>query len=170
MAAFIDKRSFRIVMWLCMFMHVLVLSPHHHHGEAGVPCLNFMHCTAAGATADCGTDMVCGAAEGHRHNESESDKHGDSAGHRHDAKDDACSVNDIDLARAAREDGRPNLLSDSDILLYAVFLVGAEEDPCGHCRIDNISELSIRRNTGVPPAHIAYIAAAMPPRAPSFTA
>lgn len=159
MAEFIDKKVFKVLMGLCLAMQVMALVPHHHHGENEAPCINIMHCVMAQcvhgseAAADFHYDHKCS----------------DAVGHSHGTKDGKCSIDDIDMLRVDREDVRPNLLTGNDILFYAVFLVGAEEDPCGHCYLDNILDISARLNTGVPSVHTDYMAVALPPRAPSFT-
>ena len=160
MTKFVNKRAFKFLMGLCLAMQVVTVVPHHHHGESEIPCINIMHCIVS----DCVHGSVAVADS---HNDTDVDY---AAEHSHGTKDGKCSMDDIDMLRIDREDIKPNILTNSDMLSYAVFLVGAEDDPCGHCYLDNILDISVRLNLGVPSVHTAYVAVALPPRAPSFTA
>ena len=157
MSGFVNKKIFRVLMGICMAMHILALVPHHHHGDNEIPCINIMHCIMA----ECNE-----TADGDAYTDADSSN---ATRHSHGAKEGKCSMDKIDMLKVDREDVRPNLLTDSDILFYSAFLVGAEEDRCGHCYLDNILNISVRLNTGVPSVHTAYVAIALPPRAPSFT-
>ena len=55
------------------------------------------------------------------------------------------------------------------VMMSAVFTVGSDDDLCGHCYLDNLLDQSFRHNTGSSPLYTAYIAEALPPRAPSVT-
>ena len=154
MTAIIDTRVFKLFMVFCLCMQAVAMMPHHHHGEDEIPCLNFVHCFGSQSGMECSND---GAKRGHEHDNS------------HGTSDTKCVLSDIEIIRIDTNDIRSTLLSDDDILAYAVFTVGSEEDACGHCYADHMLKLSIRCNIGVKPVHTAHIAVATPPRAPSFT-
>lgn len=156
MVEIINRKIFVLLMGLCLCMQVLALMPHHHHGEDERPCINLIHCIGDTYVHECAANEPPSLAD--RQEEEEN--------HNHGTKDGKCSINKIDVLRVDREDVRNNL----DILLHLVFIVGSEGDSCGHCYLDNILELNIKQNPDVTPVHVAYIAVAMPPRAPSFTA
>lgn len=147
----------KLLMGLCLVMQALFLLPHHHHGDDEMPCLNIMHCLEAGS--DSRPDSP-----------SEGDgKHGSFGEHSHDSEGKECSMNDIGQLRIDFDSMRSASQNGASAQCLAVFTVGSDDDTCGHCHLDSVLDLSIRRNRGIPSVHIAYIAQALPPRAPSFT-
>lgn len=156
MASFKDKKVLKLLMGLCLVMQALFLLPHHHHGGDEVPCLDVMHCLEAGSDA-------------RGDSPAEDGKHGSSGEHSHDSEGKKCSMNDIEQLRIDSDSLRGASQNGASAMSLAVFTVGSDDDACGHCHLDSVLDLSIRRNRGIPSVHIAYIAQALPPRAPSFT-
>lgn len=149
------------VTGLCLVMQVLALMPHHHHGEDDALCFNISHCieiTDSHSHSDMACSADCECECDHRHD------------HSHNTRDGKCMAGNMAVVRFDRDGIRINVLDNDDILQYATFTVGSADDACGHCYFDNITDLRMRQNPGVPPVHTGYIAEALQPRAPSFTA
>lgn len=167
MAGMTSKITVKSFVVVCIFVQMLTLLPHHHHGESHLPCVNLFHCT----------DQSVGHS-GHAHDGSHSHtaaSHSQDAGctagnHSHDTGNGDCSFEHKDVISPDRADNRSTVVFAADFLFYGILNIG-DSQTSGLSRHESmISLLEDKRYAGVPPLHTDYIALAIPPRAPSFTA
>lgn len=155
---------FRVLGVVCVFMQFAAILPHHHHEGSTAPCINLMHCISdcndavASAHPHCGCDCA----------------HGDDGpaadSHRHDTGDPECRFNHIDLISMREQHEQAGVFVAGDMPALPVYHLCTSQCVEGsRCEVAlSSSECFRQRDDG--PLHIAYITAAIPPRAPSFTA
>lgn len=158
----------RVLIVAFAVVQLLFLTPHHHHGGSDAACIDIRHCIVAEAEAhdDCdGNHDECGSHAPAVCN----DGHGLCTDHSHQGSDDECRYTTIDFfvpERGANHD-------------FATFAIDLHGHFCGTCggsvclpeeHGDDIrAKEGVRHPREAEPLHISYIAAAIPPRAPSFT-
>ena len=148
----------KLVAVLCCMAQGVSAMPHHHHGDASAACLVLSHCLQHGSSDGCGDCDEAPVGEA------------GCEGHSHDASGACCTVEVDLLVPGDRDDSVPAPLPSSHDGLACLHTC---------CRFAADHELRARITLrasldGVPPEvpilHTDYIAAAIPPRAPSFTA
>lgn len=161
--------SVRILVAACVLMQLAVMLPHHHHGDSNIPCINVFHCTG-GCADECGERRVCGCGRfcGH-HAPADSRIPADDA-RSHDDGTSPCVLSLTQMLRLERE--RIQGPSEFTVQLLALQTGFIHTVHDAHAAISlNTLARPDRDGPGIGAASLtAYIAAAIPPRAPSFTA
>ena len=153
----------KIFVGICIFMQTVVMLPHHHHEDSDAPCINMFHCLGA-----C-SDMIaheCGC--GHNHEQPGQQMPGNDT-HRHDGSGTECALSHIDMIRAERERiGGPVEMPAPPMIAQEIHICAVHDADLIYCRntIDQLDRKLLRTEI---PLVTSYIAAAIPPRAPSFT-
>lgn len=154
--------SAKILVTACILMQLAVMLPHHHHGGSSMPCINVFHCTGSCADTE---RHNCGCGSHHCGN-----THPAGDARHHDEDGTPCALNLTDMLRLERErvEG-PSVFSVQLFAVQAAFMRTLHDADAITC-LNTLSRLD-RKRPGVWGAiHTAYITAAIPPRAPSFTA
>lgn len=154
----------QVFVTVCICMQVLVMLPHHHHEGSNAPCINMFHCMG-----DC-TEVVaheCGCGGHHAH------PAGDTAAaegtHHHDGSGSECALSHLDMIRAERERvGGPAEMPAPPMIAQEIHICAIHDADLANCR-NTITQLDRKRLRTEIPLVTSYIAAAIPPRAPSFT-
>ncbi len=163
------KAAVKLLFALCIVMQAVVVLPHHHHEGSAAACVDVFHCVPAGE-GDCGSGREVGAHDHNHDRYHDHDRAADRA-HNHDADDSDCRLKRTDYIASMRKGGGESTaqLPQFTAILFAAYCCAAEHSASCVRLQDELSPLIFECNRGALPIHTHYIAAATPPRAPSFT-
>lgn len=170
MAGMANRITFKSLVAVCIFIQMLAVMPHHHHGENHLPCVNLFHCI--GESAGCGHNYgSCRVHEAEPQGNA-GDLHFGLAveSHSHETCNGDCSFEYKYVICPAREDSRTAVALIADLPVFGILSADGSCDSDRSRHQSQISLLDAKRYIGVPSMHADYITQAIPPRAPSFTA
>lgn len=154
----------KLLVTVCILMQVVILLPHHHHEGSDMPCVNIFHC-GDNRCAHTRSHASCGCGGNHCGDLQQAD--GDT--HNHDAED-SCVLSRTDMIRLERERFAAPVTIDVQLFAaQAIHICPIHDAEAVNC-LNTITQLNSKRLRVKIPLPASYIATAIPPRAPSFTA